>query len=146
MILNFLSGKVADSNNRFIYDIWKMYDSEIEDTHNFIQWIFPLNEESQAVPNSPILTENEILQISNSNIAKINIEKSSKWYLNFLDKNRHWITHSDHNHLRITRAIKSLRLIHSDEEADKFKRNIFNFIEGNEHKINTRTLNFWEDS
>ena len=84
MILNFLSGKVSDSNNRFIYDIWKMHDSEIEDTHNFIQWIFPLNEESQAVPNSPILSENEILQISNSTIAKKNIEKSSKWYLNFL--------------------------------------------------------------
>ena len=66
--------------------------------------------------------------------------------LKFLDKNRHWITHSDHNHLRITRAIKSLRLIHSEEEADKFKRNIFNLIEGNEYKINTRTLNFWEDS
>ena len=146
MILNFLIGNVADSNNRFIYDIWKMHDFEIENTHNFVQWIFPLNEKSQAVPNSPILTENEILQISNSTIAKKNIEKSSKWYLNFLDKNRYWISHSDHNHLRITRAIKSLRLIHSEEEAEKFKRNIFNLIEGNENKINTRTLKFWEDS
>ena len=36
-----------------------MHDPKIEDTHNFIQWIFPLNEESQAAPNSPILSENE---------------------------------------------------------------------------------------
>ena len=75
MILNFLIGNQEDSNNRCIQDIWEMNDREIENTHNFIQWIFPLSERSEAVPNSPIVSEEEVYQIKNSELAQNNIKK-----------------------------------------------------------------------
>ena len=146
MILNFLVGNQTDYENRYIQDIWEMNDHEIENTHNFIQWIFPLNEKSGAIPNSPILSTDDILKIKKSEVAKNNIKKSSNWFLNFLERNKYWICYSNHNHLRVTRAIKSLRLIHSNKEAEKFKTDIMNLIEGNEDKISSLSLEFWKNS
>ena len=76
MILDFLSGEQPDTYNRYLEDIWKMSDGDIESVHNFIQWTFPLNERSGAVPNSPILTQQEIIDIKQSEIAKQNIKKA----------------------------------------------------------------------
>ena len=146
MILDFLNGEQPDIYNRYLEDIWKMSDEDIESVHNFIQWTFPLNERSGAVPNSPILTQQEIIDIKKSEIAKQNIKKSADWFLGFLTRNSYWICQSNHNHLRITRAIKSLRLIHSDEEAESFKKNIMNLIQSNENKINPISLEFWNKS
>ena len=74
------------------------------------------------------------------------MKKSANWFLGFLTRNLYWICQSNHNHLRITRAIKSLRLIHSNEEAESFKKNIMNLIQGNENKINPISLEFWNKS
>ena len=146
MVLDFLSGEQPDIYNRYLEDIWKMSDGDIESVHNFIQWTFPLNERSGAVPNSPILTQQAIIDIKKSEIAKQNIKKSADWFLDFLTRNSYWICQSNHNHLRITRVIKSLRLIHSDEEAESFKKNIMNLIQSNENKINPISLEFWNKS
>tara|TARA_B100001964_G_scaffold121302_1_gene134692 strand:+ start:283 stop:723 length:441 start_codon:yes stop_codon:yes gene_type:complete len=146
MILDFLSGEQPDIYNRYLENIWKMSDEDIESVHNFIQWIFPLNERSGANPEAPILTHQDIVRIKQSEISQQNIKKSSDWFLDFLTRNSYWICQSNHNHLRITRAIKSLRLIHSDEEAESFKKNIMNLIQSNENKINPISLEFWNKS
>ena len=146
MILDFLNGEQPDIYNRYLEDIWKMSDEDIESVHNFIQLTFPLNERSGAVPNSPILTQQEIIDIKKSEIAKQNIKKSADWFVDFLTRNSYWICQSNHNHLRITRVIKSLRLIHSNEEAENFKNNVLNLIKGNENKINPISLEFWKNS
>ena len=105
MILDFLIGEQPDIYNRYLEDIWKMSDEDTEGVHNFIQWVFPLNERSGAVPNSPILTQQEIIDIKKSEIAKQNIKKSADWFLNFLTRNSYWVCQSNHNHLRITIVI-----------------------------------------
>ena len=46
MIVEFLEGSGTDRQNRKLKDIWLMQHSEIENTHDFIQWVFPLNEPS----------------------------------------------------------------------------------------------------
>ena len=146
MVLDFLSGEQPDIYSRYLEDIWKMSDEDIESVHNFIQWTFPLNERSGAVPNSPILTQQEIIDIKKSEIAKQNIKKSADWFVDFLTRNSYWICQSNHNHLRMTRVIKSLRLIHSNEEAENFKNSVMNLIKGNENKINPISLEFWKNS
>jgi len=60
MIDNFLKGNKPDVYKGYLKDIWMMSDDQIENKHNFIQWIFPLNVKSNAVPSSPILTKKEI--------------------------------------------------------------------------------------
>ena len=60
LIFAFIEGKGTDHLSRTIHEIWRFNDHEIETTHDYIQWLFPLDEKSKAVPQSPVLTQDEI--------------------------------------------------------------------------------------
>jgi hypothetical protein len=69
--------------------------------------------------------------------------KSSDWYTAFLSRNSHWKAKYDHNHLRITRAIKSLRLLVSDDEANRFRDGVFALLGEDGDLIGEKALSFW---
>ena len=143
---NFLTNAEPDFKNRFLNDIWNFSDEDIEHTHDFIQLLFPLNKKSESVFHGYYLnTESSIINIKSNDLAKSNIVKSSKWFLSFLERNSHWRRRHDHNYLRITRIIKSLRLLVSDDEADTFYQLMLNILtEEDRLKINSETLEFWK--
>ncbi len=145
---NFLTNIEPDYKNRFLNDIWNFTDEDIEHTHDFIQLLFPLNEQSESVFHGYCLnTKSSIINIKSNDLAKSNIVTSSKWFLNFLERNTHWRRRHDHNYLRITRIIKSLRLLVSDEEANKFYESFIELIdESLRSKINLTTLSYWENA
>lgn len=145
-LLLFLEGKLPDFKGRYIHDIFNFTDHEIESTHDFIQWIFPLEEASRSNFTAPVLEKFEIEEIRSSNIAKINIINASQWYLSFLKRQNHWIRDYDHNHLRITRVIKSLRLLVSNESADSFFDDIKNQLRDHIHKIDVKAVRFWNNA
>ena len=146
--VNFLTNNEPDFKNRFLKDIWNFSDEDIEYTHDFIQLLFPLNEKSSAISNGIYLDSNEaILSIKANKLATENIVKSSKWFLSFLARNSHWKRKHDHNYLRITRIIKSLRLLVSDQEANKFYESFMQLIDENLiSRINSTTLHYWENA
>ena len=146
--VNFLTNNEPDFKNRFLKDIWNFSDEDIEHTHDFIQLLFPLNEESNAVSNGIYLDSSEaILSIKVNKLATENIVKSSKWFLLFLTRNSHWKRKHDHNYLRVTRIIKSLRLLVSDQEANKFYESFMQLIDENLiSRINSTTLDYWENA
>ena len=146
--VNFLTNNEPDFKNRFLKDIWNFSDEDIEYTHDFIQLLFPLNEKSSAISNGIYLDSNEaILSIKANKLATENIVKSSKWFLSFLARNSHWKRKHDHNYLRITRIIKSLRLLVSDQEANKFYESFMQLVDENlKSKINSTTLTYWENA
>ena len=145
---NFLTNIEPDFKNRFLNDIWNFTDEDIEHTHDFIQLLFPLNEQSESVFHGYYLnTKSSIINIKSNDLAKSNIVRSSKWFLSFLERNNHWRRRHDHNYLRITRIIKSLRLLVSDEEANKFYKLFMQQIdESLKSKINLTTLSYWENA
>tara|TARA_B100001057_G_scaffold262663_1_gene262837 strand:- start:384 stop:848 length:465 start_codon:yes stop_codon:yes gene_type:complete len=147
-IVNFLTNNEPDFKNRFLKDIWNFSDEAIEHTHDFIQLLFPLNERSSAVSNRIYLDSNEAVQSIKANkLATENIVKSSKWFLLFLARNSHWKRKHDHNYLRVTRIIKSLRLLVSDHEANKFYELFMQLVDENlKLKINSITLHYWENA
>ena len=145
---HFLTNNESDFKNRFLNDIWNFSDEEIEHTHDFIQLLFPINEKSESAFHGYYLkTNSAVIDIKSSDLAKNNIVKSSKWFLNFLERNSHWRRRHDHNYLRITRIIKSLRLLVSDEEANKFYESFMQLIgESLKLRINSTTLHYWENA
>ena len=120
-VVRFLEGLTTDGRGRQITEILDQDNWFWENTHDFIQWLFPLNEVSRAVGNSPVLTDEEILLIRESESARGGLLASVDRYKVFLLKTTAWRAAHDHNHLRITRVIKSLRLLTDDETADAFK-------------------------
>jgi hypothetical protein len=145
-IITFLEGAAPDARGRYIGAIYLLDDQEIENIHDFIQWIFPLKEVSRAVPGAPVLSEKDVQDIRASSKAQANLDISVDWYLGFLQRNRHWITRYDHNHLRITRAIKSIRLLVGDNEAEKFRRRVFEISGDDRSEIDLKAVSFWMDA
>ena len=140
---NFLLNKEIDFKGRFFSDIWAFNDNEIENCHDFIQMVFPLNKPSKAVLHNFYLNDkSEIDQIRCNLKINTNLIKSKAWFLEFLKRNNKWKKYSDHNQLRITRIIECMRLLVSNYEADHFYRTIISML-GSNRTINKETLDFW---
>ena len=145
--LNFLSKEGNDFKGRTLESIWSFSDEDIERTHDFIQILFPLNKQSESAFHGYYLDSEELIeQIRSSSKARENILKSSNWYLSFLTRNVWlWNRNYDHNQLRITRVIECLRLLISEDEADKFYDDVLKIIK-DDNKINQTSLNFWKNA
>ena len=145
-LITFLKDQEPDFNVRFLSDIWNFRDIDIERNHDFVQILFPLEIRSNNTSHHYYIDSPELLSaLINDDLVKENIIKSSKWFLKFLSRNEHWKKSQDHNHLRITRIIKCIRLIVSDEEADNFYDDVLELL-GNNNLINKRTLEFWSEA
>ena len=145
-ILSFLKNVEPDFKGRYLNDIWNFSNYEIENIHDFIQLVFPLNKPSESVFHGHFLkSKQDVDIIKNDKVAQLNLIKSSKWFLNFLELNNNWQNKYDHNQLRISRIIQSLRLLVSNEEADKFYKIILGMLKVN-NQINCKTLEFWRHS
>ena len=145
-LCSFITGHETNSSGWLLSHVWKFNDTKIENTHTFIQWVFPTDEPSRATPGSTVLDDEQILEIQNSEQAKQNLSKSAEWYFDFLRRNNFWRKPHDHNHLRITRVIKSLRLLCGDDEADYFKEQFWQLLGTDISQIPSKTIDYWEDA
>ena len=73
----FLEGKMPDTNGRMLEVIFNFSDQEIESRHDYIQWVFPLDEKSHSNFVAPVLEEFEIEEIRSSEIAQQNLIKAA---------------------------------------------------------------------
>ena len=142
-IVGFLEGKIPDHRGRLLSVLWKQTDGDAENNHDYIQWMFPLDEPSQAVNGAPVLNDFDIDEIRQNQMAINNLEESVRWFLGFLERNDHWVTKYDHNHLRITRAIKSLRLLTSDLVAERFRDKVIELAGDNLSLVDQKARDFW---
>ena len=142
--VEFLSGVGPDYKGRMLSEIWRFTDFEIDNTHDFIQVVFPTDKLSKSSFHGLYLkSQGEIEEIQKCQIATNNLVFSSGWFLEYLERNEAWHNKYDHNHLRISRIIQCLRLLVSDIEAEKFRGKVFTLIKA-ESKIMNNTLEIWQ--
>lgn len=147
-IIGFLSGEAADSEGRTLAEIQHWPDRELEDVHDFIQWMFPLREPSPVNPEAPVLDEETIAAIRARPELQEAVRASLQRMRRFYEGSRHWISAGNHNHLRITRILRCLRLLGLDAEGSEF----FAYLEGiyDEERrkprpgITARSFEFWQ--
>jgi Opioid growth factor receptor (OGFr) conserved region len=139
----FLNGTGSDSRGRTLSYVLALDDTEIEATHDFIQWLFPLPVASAAQPNSPILSAQELSGIAGDDVAVANLKLARARMELFYTRSDHWLRWQDHNHLRITRILTSLRLIVGLYEARQFHAVISSRLKAAPGAINPRSLRFW---
>ncbi len=140
----FFLNKAPDHKERMLNDIYKFSDNEIEATHDFIQIIFPLAEPSYWSSNKYFIESQQEVEFlsKNKNVREV-ILKSASWYITFLKRNNHWKHRNDHNLKRITRMIKSVRLIVGNIEADNVKKEIIS-IENIEKLVGKKSFQCWK--
>ena len=141
-LVAFLTGEGRDAAGRTIAEVLAYDDGQLEARHDFIQWLFPLPEPSLAVPGSPVLTDDDERALKTDMRAQANLRSAAARMGAFYARNDHWLRSHDHNHLRITRIIRSLRRLAGDEAAEGFKAAILTRA-GESSAINPRSLAFW---
>ncbi len=142
-LADFLAGEGQDAAGRMVFDVLAMDDAAIEESHDFIQWLFPLAERSGANPRAPVLSAVDVEAIQDSGLAQAALAAATDRMAIFYLRNGHWLVASDHNHLRITRIIKSLRLLRGDEAANAFRDLILNQVAKAGSPIAKPAMGFW---
>ncbi len=160
-IYNFLTGKSTDYYGRSIKDIHNFDYQQLENIHNYIQWIFPTFTKSQFYPNTPILDNIQVRKIKNSKEAITNIRlsfflmidfygleltlnKDIKIGKHFESRKGNWLELGNHNHLRITRILNSLKIMGFNKERDNFLNVLLIIKELYPNKISSRSVEFWK--
>lgn len=145
-VVRFLDGGGCDAAGRSLDDVLAYGPQDLEARHDFIQWLFPLTEASAAVPGSPVLSALDVETIRTSARCQAGLARAAERMGRFFDETDHWMRASDHNHLRITRIIKSLRRLAGDRPADRFKKRIIDRVEATRAPVNAVTLGFWREA
>ena len=133
-LLNFYYGNDTDHKGRMLAEMVEQDDFWLEHTHDFIQWMFPLNELSRASLHAPLVDGKTIEAFHGDPLLRSNIKVSLVRFLKFLglsfdgvrlkkaqnweSRKQAWFTEHSHNSLRITRILKSMTLLglHADAE------------------------------
>ena len=142
----FLAGVGRDGRGRLVADVLGFSDDEMEAVHDYIQWLFPLPTRSTAQPHSPVLTAAEIAAIRTDPRAGATLKAATERMLRFYRETRWWLTSHDHNHLRITRILHSLRLLVSSNEAKAFHKRILALHDAAGAPVNSRSLHYWAEA
>ena len=83
-ILGFLQGKEKYNKGRYLFDYWEADNQWLEETHNYIQWMFPLDKRSFHHPFvAPALKEYELEMAKQDEIIQYNMIMSFQRMLEF---------------------------------------------------------------
>lgn len=149
-ITGFVSGKAPDGEGRYLAEIQRWPDQELEDVHDFIQWMFPLTELSPVNPDAPVLDAETIAEVRSRPELQEAVRVSFARMRRFYEGSRHWISPGNHNHLRITRILRCLKLVGLEAEAQSFFRYLEGIYGEEQRKarpgITARSFEFWRDS
>jgi hypothetical protein len=165
VIIRFYSGEQPDDRGRYLADIQKWTDDRLESVHDFIQWMFPLREPSGVNLTAPVLDTATIEEFRSKpelqEKLRASFTRMLKFYgmeitsagprmkiepaANFRERAKVWLRPHNHNHLRITRIIKSLQLLGLEVEARAF----FDCLAGIYHSqstqaISAETFRYWQ--
>jgi hypothetical protein len=142
----FLSGSGTDGRGRGVGTVLAFDDGELERHHDYIQWLFPLSVRSMAQPGSPVLSSPEAAAIRGDARAVANLREAAAMMLGFYGRRRHWLTAHDHNHLRITRIVRSLDTLVGREDAKAFLAAILAENAAAGGPVNPTSLRYWREA
>jgi hypothetical protein len=160
-ILDFYRGTGGTSTGWRMDEILAWPDTEIEGVHDFIQWLFPLPEKSMANPFAPVLDKPTISAFHHEAKLQEALRTSLGRMLTFYGfvpkaeaivpaadfevRAQNWLTPANHNHLRLTRMIRSLRVLGLESEAQALWNALQDVYASDEGKnsISERTYKFW---
>jgi len=164
VLVRFYRGERAHPGRLRVDDILAWDDEQLEASHDYIQWLFPLRQASGFNPDAPILDEAQIqvfrtdpqLQAhvlasfqrmlrfyglsQQAEGARLTISPSADWSR----RKQLWLRQGNHNYLRLSRILTSLRLLGREAEAQAlFAALTVIYHSDDGSRIGDRTYGFW---
>jgi hypothetical protein len=138
-------------------------DDDLEEVHDFIQWLFPLMEPSQYNADAPLLTEKDIAAFKSDPVLQANLMKSFERILacfglalsdkgevvegpNFKSREVDVWAMPNHNWLRITRILRSLTLLGGKAQADALFDSLDAMYTSRRFPISAETFRYWMEA
>ncbi|KAF5871882.1 putative opioid growth factor receptor conserved region protein [Botrytis fragariae] len=168
-LVSFYRNKTPDNAGRLLSHIMSWDYEKLEDIHDYIQWLFPLPEESMF-SGAPLVDENvfNAFHAFNSSTElqchlKHSLVKMLDFYgfkfadaldgndlpviirsSNFYERCSNWLIRRDHNHLRISRILRSLRVLGLEAEAAAFYKALSDIVyNGHSQVVSSQSAEFW---
>jgi hypothetical protein len=131
-IVTFYRHEGTDDRGRTLREIWSWDVDRLERVHDFIQWLFPLRERSAFNDSAPLVTDGTIAAFASDAALRQSLKRSFSLMMDFYGltsiddpdsrvrivpsaafggRSRDWLTPGNHNHLRLTRILTSVRLL-----------------------------------
>lgn len=165
-ILDFYAGRAPDDRGRWLATILAWDDAYLEEVHDYIQWLFPLPEPSAFQPEAPLLDAKTISVFRADATLQEKLRASFLRMLSFYglrpdegavvraedfrERSYNWLQPGNHNHLRLTRILRSLCLLGLEREALALfacLRSIYQEEEATARpRISARTFRFWREA
>jgi hypothetical protein len=159
-IVDFYSGKATDSSGRTLREIHAWGYHELEEVHDYIQWLFPLPEPSQFNTLAPILDAGQIAIFQTDTELRVQLLASYDKMLGFYgfernnmtitrsntweERSRDWLKPGNHNHLRLTRILKSLSILGLKDYAQALLEALNRVFAEHSNAISSTTLGYWK--
>ena len=159
LLKNFLLDAVQNYKHIYLHDIWNFDFEQLENKHDYIQWMFPNKRRSKINIFCPTLKEDTII---NNNEIKNNIKNSFLVMLNFYglkyandiivksddydNRLSKWCTKNNHNFLRITRILNCLILFGLKKEANDFLKILTQIYKENNDVISQASYEYWKNT
>lgn len=162
--LDFYAGRCTDHRGRRLEDIIGLDDDALEREHDFIQWLFPLETPSPVNPSAPLVTSAVRYAFARSESLRQRLCAACARMLRFYGlvcssdgdggvtvepgpefaaRSANWLKPANHNHLRITRILRSLKLLSKSGCSESLYRCLSAIAAGHSSAISNLTLEFW---
>ena len=143
-----------DMYGRSLAEMLAYDDEKMEECHDYVQWIWPLHQPSAYARDAPVLDRGTAAALAASPMARRGgraalVRFAAFWGLGVfgLDMNAtklaHWCVPGNHNLLRVTRVLRSSRLLGLDNDAVAFAAAVNTAAASVEVRLPVRTLGFW---
>lgn len=157
-LIAFYRGDGTDHQGRTLQDLWALPPFWLEHTHDYIQWLFPISEAGRFNGFAPLLGEVEQAAFAEEAMLRANQRRSLDVILAFFGLTRRdliiealpelnmrehiWLKRGGHNHLRITRIIRSLYLCHQPDLARAFQQAVIE-IGTTQGVVSEQSISYW---
>lgn len=162
MIIPFMLNETSTHEGHLISDIWQLDSFWLEHNHKYIQWLFPIDTGTKFNKHAPVLSKSDIEAFKSNPELKLVQQKSLDLMVTFFGIERHsmefkaapglnikehiWLKFGGHNHLRITRMIRSLALCDQPYLAKAFQQAMISISKQHGDNINSTTKQYWVDA
>jgi Opioid growth factor receptor (OGFr) conserved region len=165
-LVSFYRDGARDGQGRTLSEILAWRDDDLEDIHDFIQWLFPLPERSGANPTAPTLNPEVIAAFRSTPAMRERLRQALDRMLAFYglawdqqspmlvivrapgfpERADNWLRPMNHNHLRLTRILRSTLLLGLEAESKALFDALNAIYREFPTRISARTHAFWSDA
>lgn len=140
-------------------DILAWSDDKLEHCHDYIQWLFPLDEASRFNPDAPVLTPRQCRELGQDRLVMVSLRSAFERMLAFYglqddgvqmtqradwsSRGPLWAAQATHNDLRLSRILRCLRLFGAQDEARRLFSALQRIVAAARGMQAAPTLQYW---